>query len=133
MPGMLRSCFRVINRSRSGASIPQSTIFSMVFSLSSGRLRNGTRSLTLLAAIRPRTKILFQVVLGQINRELGDKRGAAPGGPHAGRIDRRERAVEPGRVIAGKGVAIALVQVGIEVAQVKRKLLPRECNSNIPV
>src|SRR5262249_29830819 len=75
---------------------------------------------------------LFQVILGEVNRELGDEGRAAPLGTYAGGVDRRERAVEPGGVIAREGVAIALVQVGVVVAQVERELLPREGNAKIP-
>src|SRR5262252_5584675 len=76
-------------------------------------------------------KELFQVVLSQVNREIGDERGAAPPGARASWINRRASDAARG-VVAGKGVAIALAQVSIEVAQVKRELLPRKCDANVP-
>src|SRR6266436_6558319 len=76
---------------------------------------------------------LLQVVLGEVNRELGDECRAAPVRSHSTRIDRREGTVEPGVLGARERIAIALVQVGVEVTQVERELLPSECETNVPV
>src|SRR5216684_5138281 len=76
---------------------------------------------------------LLQVVLGQVNRELGDEGRAAPVGTYAGWLDRRDVA-EAGRgMVAREGVAVALIQIRIEVAQVKRELLPGKRDADIPV
>src|SRR5215471_8777280 len=76
---------------------------------------------------------LFQVVLGQINRELGDESRAAPVRAKSTGIDRREGAVEPRILSARKRVTVALVQIGVVVAQVERELLPGEGEAGIPV
>ena len=62
---------------------------------------------------------LFQVVPGQVNRELGDEGRAAPVRSKSARIDRCERAVEPRILSARECVAVTLVQIGVEVAAVK--------------
>src|SRR5215472_6740489 len=76
---------------------------------------------------------LFQVVLGQINRELCNESRAAPVRAKSARIDRCEGAVEPSILSARKRVTIALVQIGVIVAQVERELLPGEGEAGIPV
>src|SRR5215472_1581315 len=76
---------------------------------------------------------LFQVVLGQINRELCNERRTAPVRAKSARIDRREGAVKPRILGARERIAVALVQIGVEVAQVERELLPGKCNANVPV
>src|SRR5262249_5654193 len=89
-----------------------------------------------IVPIRPMTgwesASLFQVVLGQVDRELGDEGRAAPVGALAKRVDRRDVRASRRGVVAGKGVAIALVQVGIVVAQIERELLPGKSKANVP-
>src|SRR5260370_31465120 len=75
---------------------------------------------------------LLQVVLGQVNRELGDERRAAPVGGRTTLVSGgKERTTC--RVITREGVAIALVQIRIKVAQVKRELLPGKCDADVPI
>src|SRR5258708_16460047 len=75
---------------------------------------------------------LLQVVLGQVNRELGDESRAAPVGGRTTLVSGgKERTTC--RVITREGVAIAFVEIRIEVAQVKRELLPGKCDANVPV
>src|SRR5262245_31715247 len=77
-------------------------------------------------------KKLLQVILGEVDRELGDECRAAPVGPGATWVDRRNIAEACRGVIAREGVAIALIQVRIIVAQVKRELLPGKRHANVP-
>src|SRR5262245_24916172 len=84
-------------------------------------------------AVTGRASALFQVVLGQVDRQLGDEGRAAPIRTQATWVDRRDIRESRCRVIAREGVAVALVQVGVVVAQVERELLPGKCDANVPV
>src|SRR5690349_2204013 len=55
-----------------------------------------------------------------VDRELGDEGRAAPVGRRATRIDRRAEHAR-GRMVAGEGVAVTLVQVGVVIAEVERE------------
>src|SRR5690349_2123317 len=57
-----------------------------------------------------------------VDRELGDERRAAPVRARATRIDRGRGHARRG-VVAGEGVAVTLVEVGVVVAQVEREHL----------
>ena len=84
------------------------------------------------AAIRQSTR-LFEVILGQINRKLGDEGCAAPVGAKSAGIDRGEGAVEPGVLGARERVAVAFIEIGVKVAQIERELLPRKPEADVPI
>src|ERR1700760_4165166 len=78
----------------------------------------------------PLKKSLLDVALQRhVSRELGDEGRTAPVGASTTWIDRGDvggsRSVES----AGEGVAIALREVGVRVAQIQRKHLPGEANT----
>src|ERR1044071_8456133 len=68
----------------------------------------------------------------QVGREPGDEGRTAPLRAQAARIDRRDVGRAGGGVIAGEGVAITLVQVGVDVAQIDREHLPGPAEARIP-
>ena len=79
-------------------------------------------------------KTYFRLVMrGQVSRELGDEGRAAPVGADAGWIDRvAVPAAVVGGEVAGEGVAIALRQVGVGVAQVEGEHLVGEADADVP-
>src|SRR5262245_15005260 len=77
-------------------------------------------------------KKLLQVILGEVDRELGDECRAAPVGPGATWVDRCNIAEASRGMIAREGVTVALVQIGVVVAQIKRELLPGKRYADVP-
>ena len=88
----------------------------------------------LAAAAREETGegLLDVLVQRQVGRELHNEAGAAPARAEASRVDRGERALEAGVLVAGEGVAITLAQVGVDVAEVERQHLVGEAEADVP-
>src|SRR6266481_4059753 len=78
-----------------------------------------------------RLRVSQIVVLAQVKRELGDKGRTAPVGAGASRINRGAEHTARG-VVVRKGIAIALVQIGIVVAQGEGERLPNERKAGVP-
>src|SRR5258707_197348 len=78
-----------------------------------------------------RLRVSQIIVLAQVKRELGDEGCAAPVGTRASRIDRGADHTARG-VVVSKGIAIALVQIRVVVAQVEGEWLPNECKAGVP-
>src|SRR6266403_712174 len=78
-----------------------------------------------------RLRVSQIVVLAQVKRELGDEGRAAPVGTRASRINRRADHTACG-VVVSKGIAIALVQIRVVVAQVEGEWLPNERKAGVP-
>src|SRR5712664_1892026 len=76
---------------------------------------------------------LFQVILRQVDRQLGDKGCATPVGPCTKRIDGGDVVRASGGLGTCEGVAVALVKVGVKVAQIECELLPGERQANVPI
>ena len=77
-------------------------------------------------------KGLFDVREIGRERELGDIGRAAPFRAYTARIGSGDVVAADAAVIAGEGVAIALVQVGVVVTQVEREGLVGEAEAGIP-
>src|SRR5262249_55775527 len=76
---------------------------------------------------------LLQIGHGrQVELAGRDEGRAAPAGADPARIDRGEIAREPCRVVAGEGVAVALVQVGVVVPEVEREHALGDADADVP-
>src|SRR5882672_4219214 len=78
-----------------------------------------------------RLRVSQIVVLTQVKRELGDKGRTAPVGAGASGINRGAENTARS-VVVRKGIAIALVQIGVVVAQVEGERLPNERKAGVP-
>src|SRR3954454_10301968 len=71
---------------------------------------------------------------GQVSRELDDAGRAAPSGLEATRVDGgyAGQGCGPRSIVAGEGVALALGQVGVGVAEVEGEDLVGEADADVP-
>src|SRR4051794_32273761 len=69
-------------------------------------------------------KLLDVGVDRQVGREPGDEAATAPIGTETTRIDWGDAGRAGRRVVAGEGVAVALAEVGVDVAQIDCENLP---------
>src|SRR4030088_1350700 len=69
---------------------------------------------------------------GQVDLAGGDEGGAAPVGANPTRIDRGDVAQRRRGVVAGKGIAVALAEVGIVVAEIKREHALGDADTEVP-
>src|SRR5215212_5045385 len=76
---------------------------------------------------------LFQIGHRRQVELAGDDEGrAAPARAEAARVDRSDGVREAGVLVTGEGVAVALVQVGIVVAEVEREHALGNADADVP-